>query len=80
MGTDVQCVEQGGRGCLDLGENLRRIISGGISVQVEDVGDDTTHWEGLGRITPQGGQQGLKYQIQPPSGCIHLWIWEFGFF
>ena len=80
VGTDVQCVEQGGRGCLDLGENLRIGSSGGISVQVEDVGDDTTHWEGLGRIIPQGGQQGLTYQIQPPSGCNHLWIWEFGFF
>ena len=77
--TDVQCVEQVGRGCSDLRENLRGSGSGGIDVRVGDVGDDTTHWEDFGRIIPQGGQQGLYDQIQSPSGCNHLWIWEFGF-
>ena len=80
VGTDIHCVEQGVRECLDLGEHLRSGSSCGADVWVGDVGDDTTYWEGFGRITPQGGQQGLTYQIQPPSGCNHLWIWEFGFF
>ena len=80
VGTDVQCVEQGGRECLDLGENLRSSSSCGPDVLVVDVGDETTYWEGFGRIMPQGGQQGLTYQIQPPSGCNHVRILEFLFY
>ena len=79
VGTDVQCVEQGGRRCPDLRENLRGGGSGGIYVRVGDVNDDTTHWEGFGRITPQGCQQGLTDKIQSPSGFNHLWIWKLVF-
>ena len=73
----LRCVQQGGCGFLGLGENLRDGCSGGPAVQVGDVGDDTTHWEGFGRINPQAEQKGLTDQNQSPSGCNHLWIWEF---
>ena len=38
-------------------ENLCSSVSGGPSVQVGDVGDNTAHWEVFGMITPQGGSQ-----------------------
>ena len=57
MGASVQGVNQGGCICPDLGENLHGGVSGGPNVWVRDVGDDTAHWEGLGRIPPQGGLQ-----------------------
>ena len=52
MGADVQGVEQGGSGCPNLGDNLCGGGSSGPAVRVRDVGDDTTHWEGFGRISP----------------------------
>ena len=55
MGAVFQGFEKGVCGCLDLGENLLGGGSGGSNVRVRDVGDDTTHWEGFGRIPPQGG-------------------------
>ena len=80
MGTTFQVVGQKGHGCSSLGKNLRVSVLGGPDVWVGDVGDKTTHWEGFGRITPQGGQQGQTDKIQSPSGCNHLWIWELVFY
>ena len=53
MGTAVKGVDQEGCGCLELRENLCSGGSDGPAVRVGDVGDDTTHWEGFGRILPQ---------------------------
>ena len=50
----VQGVNQGGCRFQDLGKNLHGICSGGSAVWVRYVGDDTAHWKGFGRITPQG--------------------------
>ena len=46
--------EKRGCRCPDLGPNL--LISGSVShaLWVGDVGHDTAHWEGFGRIPPQG--------------------------
>ena len=57
MGAAVQGVEQGGRGCPDLGDNLRGSGSGGSIVWVGYVGSDTAHWEASGRIPPKGVPQ-----------------------
>ena len=57
MGAAIQVVEQGGYRCPYLGENLCSSGSGGPSVQVGDVGDNTAYWDGFGLITPQGGSQ-----------------------
>ena len=57
VGAAVSGAEQGGSGCPDLGEDLRDGGSGGHALRVGDVGNDTTHWEGFGRITPQGVPQ-----------------------
>ena len=54
----VQGVGKGGRGCPYLGKNVCGDGPGVPAVWVIDVGDDTTHWEGVGWITPQG--------------CLHL--------
>ena len=49
VGAAVQGVDQVGRVCPDLVDNLH----GGASiVWVGDIGDDTTHWEDSGRIPP----------------------------
>ena len=43
--------------CLELGPD---IIGGGPvcnDLRVRGVGNDPTHWEGVGRIPPQGGLQ-----------------------
>ena len=60
VGAGVQSVEQGGCGCLDLVENLCGGDSGVHVVRFGDMGDDTIHWEGLGQIPSQGGQQADK--------------------
>ena len=52
-----QVVGKGGRGCLDLGKNICGSGSGGTDVWVGDVGDDTAHWERVGRIPPLGDPQ-----------------------
>ena len=57
MGADVFGAEQGGSVCLYLVEGLWGVSSGGNSLQVVDVGNDTNHWEVFGRIPPQGGPQ-----------------------
>ena len=45
--------------------------------QAGDVGDNTTHWEGFGRIPPQGGlqadgEENLR-EDGAVDGCIPLW-------
>ena len=50
-------VDQGGCGCLDLGPYLLGGGSVGHDLQVGDVVNDTKHWEGFGKISPQGGPQ-----------------------
>ena len=57
VGATVEGVGKGGRGCPDLGKNLPGSGPGGPAVWVGDVGDDTTHWGGVGRITQQVGTQ-----------------------
>ena len=57
MGAAVLGAEQGGSGCLDLGEDLRGGGSGGHALRVGDMGKDTAHREGFGQIPPQGGPQ-----------------------
>ena len=49
---------QVGSVCPDLGGYLRGGGSGGHALRVGDVGNDTAHREGFGRISPQGGLQG----------------------
>ena len=57
MGVADLGIEQGGGGCLYLGTDL--LVGNGIvhTVQVRDIGPDTAHEEGVGRIPPQGGLQ-----------------------
>ena len=57
VGATVHGVWQGGRGCPDLGENLRcgGLVSSGVWVR--DVGYETAHWENSGWIPPQFGLQ-----------------------
>ena len=57
MGDTKQGVGKGGRGCPDLGENLRGGGPGGPDVWIRYMGDETTHWEGVGQIPTQGGLQ-----------------------
>ena len=40
-----------------LGPDLLGGGSVGHDIRVKDMGDDTPHWEGFGRIPPQGGTQ-----------------------
>ena len=55
-----ECKKQEGFGCPDLGPDL--LCSGPVGpvVRVGDVSDDPQNWEGVGRITPQGGLQADK--------------------
>ena len=57
MGATVQDVGEGGRGCLDLGENLCYSGPGGLAIWFGDMVDDTANWESVGRILPQGVPQ-----------------------
>ena len=57
VGADDSILELGWCGFPDLGEDLPGSGSVGHNLLVRDVGHDTPHWEGLGRIPPQGGPQ-----------------------
>ena len=46
-----------GCGCPHLGPDILFDVPVGIFVWVRDVVDDPTHWEGVGRIPPQGVPQ-----------------------
>ena len=58
VGANFQGDGNGGRGCPDLGKNLRDGGPGGPAAWAVGVGDDTTHWEGFGWIPPQGEPAG----------------------
>ena len=68
MGAAVLGAEQGGRGCLDLGEDLRGGGSGGHALRVGDVGIDTVYQEGVGRIPSQGGPQADRETTSERTG------------
>ena len=53
MGATIQGVGKGGREFLHLRKNLCGGGPGVPAVWVGDVGDDTAHWEIVGRIPPQ---------------------------
>ena len=62
-------------GLLDLGKYIRVSGPGSLDVCFGDVGDDTAHWEGFGRIPQQGGTQadstataerGNRIRVHPP--------------
>ena len=57
VGEFVKVVDQGGCGCPYLKDNLRCGVLGGPAVQVGDVVDETTYWEGLEQIPIQGVPQ-----------------------
>ena len=50
-------IDQGGGRCPDLGPDILSVSAIDPAVRIRDVGDNTAHREGVGRITPQGGQQ-----------------------
>ena len=54
--TDESSGKRGCR-CLYLGTNILGNGTVSVGVWVGDMGDDPTHWEGVGRIPPQGGPQ-----------------------
>ena len=54
MGTADYVVDQGGCVCPDLGPYLLGVDSVSYTLRIGDVGDDTSHWVGLGKILPQG--------------------------
>ena len=56
-GNTFQGIRKGGRRCLYLRKNLHCSGTGGPAVWFVDAGDDTTHWERVGRIPSQGGLQ-----------------------
>ena len=70
--------DQGGCGCPDLGPYIIGGGSVGHDLRVVDVGHDTTHWEGFGRIPPQVVPQadgeatlertGWSIDLSPPRG------------
>ena len=55
MGTTDQGVGKRGRRLLGLGKDISGSGPGSFYVWVGDVRDDTTYWEGFGRIPPQEG-------------------------
>ena len=57
VGAAVLNAEQGGSGFPNLRDDLCGSGSGNNALWAGDVGKDTAHWEGFGRITPQGGPQ-----------------------
>ena len=57
MGETVEGAGKRGCGCPDLGPDILGGGPVGNYLRVIDVGHDPTHWEGVGRIPPQGGPQ-----------------------
>ena len=72
MSATVQGIRKGGRRCIDLRKNIRGRGPGSPVLWVGDVGNDTTHWEGVERIPPQGGPQAEGTEILEGKG------WEVG--
>ena len=73
MGPAVSGADQGGSGCPDLREDLRGGGSGGHALRVENVGNDTTHPEGFGRILQQGARR--LTGRQPQRGRDGGWVY-----
>ena len=71
VGAAVSGAEQGGRRCSELREDFCGIGSGGHAIWVGDVGHDTEHWEGLGRIPLQSGPQ---YDREKTSESTGRWM------
>ena len=79
MGAVDLDIEQGGSGCPDIGTDLLGGSAIGNAVRVRDMGPDTAHEEGVGRIPPQGGPQadgaetaegmGRRMVLPPAGGC-----------
>ena len=69
MGTTVQGVGKGGHGLPDTRNNLRGSGPGGPAVWVGDMGDENLHWDGVGRIPPQGGPQADGTETSEGEGC-----------
>ena len=55
---------QGGGGFPVLGPDIIGGGAVGTTVSFIDVGDDATHWEGVGQIPPQGGPQADREATQ----------------
>ena len=55
MDATVQGIEKGGHVLLDLSNNLCGSGQGGTGIWAGDMSDENAHWEGVGRILPQGG-------------------------
>ena len=55
MGESATGLDQGGGGCPNLGSDI--LVNGAVDpdIHIQDVSDDTTHREVVGRIPPQGG-------------------------
>ena len=50
-------LDQGGGLCLGLGTDILRGGAVGPAIQIQDMGDEATHQEGIGQISPQGEPQ-----------------------
>ena len=68
VGAADPCVNQGGCRCPYLEPDLPSIGSVGHDLRVRDVGHDTPHWEGFGRIPPQGGPQAHEEETSEKTG------------
>ena len=77
MGTADSSIDQGGIICLYIRTDLLGVSSISTSVRVRDMGPDTAHKEGDGRILPQGLSQadgeataeGGGLILPPDGGC-----------
>ena len=79
MGAADSDIDQEGNGCPDIGTYLLGSGAIGLDVRVRDMGTDTVHEEGVGRIPPQGGPQadgaetaegaGRRRDLLPDGGC-----------
>ena len=56
-------LDKGGGRLPDLGPDKLGGGAVGTSIYIQDVGDDATHWEGVGQIPPQGGPQADREAI-----------------
>ena len=68
MVVSESSVDQEGCGCPDLGPDLFGSGSVNHALRVGDVGYDTTHWEGFGKIIPQGGPKAEREATSERTG------------
>ena len=79
VGAADSYIDQGGRGCPDIGTYLIGGGAIGTSIRVRDMGPDAAYEEGIGRIPPQGAPQddgtaavegaGRRLGLPPYGGC-----------